>query len=91
MHVLCCRSLEARILPRLKAMRAAGVTPSFAEHHWHVVSYTDKRFRSWLKQRLQENAAAAGITDTLLVRELVTKCFEMLQPPPGGAGGADDA
>ena len=31
-------SLEARILPRLRAMVEAGITPYFVAHYWPVVS-----------------------------------------------------
>lgn len=56
-------SLTKRLVPRLKVMRSIGVQATFADHRWHVTSYTDMRFRKWLEARVIESLGAKGRGD----------------------------
>lgn len=56
-------SLTKRILPRLQVMRSMGVEASFAEHRWHLTSYTTLQFRKFLENHVIQATGALGRGD----------------------------
>ncbi|CAM9281964.1 unnamed protein product [Discosporangium mesarthrocarpum] len=53
-------SMTGRLSPRLCVIKKNKLQVSFAQHYWHVTSYTDRKFKMWLGQEIAEVVRQEG-------------------------------
>lgn len=73
-------SLNKRLIPRLRVMLLIGVDANFADHCWHITSYTNLRFRKWVERRLIDQLGAQDRGD-VRVREKMSTLSSLLRGP----------